>query len=160
MKKALSHTRPANLRENFMIRKFQVGKWSVEPDLNSISKGTQKISVEPKVIEVLAYLADHAGQVLSKEQIIQAVWPDTSVSDEVLRYSISELRRVLKDNARNPRMIQTIARRGYRLIAPVSKQQPAAESRSSLSPIAFPNLTSARDQEYFWMAFRRKLLII
>ncbi len=132
-----------------MSREFQVGEWLVEPDLNCITRGNRKISVEPKVIEVLACLADYAGEVLSKEQIIQTVWSDTFVSEEVLRYSISELRKAFKDDAKNPRIIQTIARRGYRLIAPVTKKDPISSSRVSVAVLAFSDISPARDQEYF-----------
>jgi adenylate cyclase len=132
-----------------MSREFRIGEWLVEPNLNSISRGNQKVSVEPKVIEVLAYLAEYPGEVLSKEQIIQAVWPDTYVSGEVLRYSISELRRAFKDDARNPRIIQTISRRGYRLIAQVSKKGSTAESAGSIAVLAFVDLSASKDQEYF-----------
>ena len=130
-----------------MTREFRVGEWLVEPELNRITRSNRKISVEPKVIEVLAYLADYPGEVLSKEQIIQAVWPDTFVSDEVLRYSISELRKAFRDDARNPRIIQTIARRGYRLIAPVLRKGSMAETKASIAVLAFSDISSARDEE-------------
>jgi adenylate cyclase len=132
-----------------MAREFHVGEWLVEPNLNCITRANRKTSVEPKVIEVLAYLADYAGEVLSKEQIIQAVWPDTFVSDEVLRYSITALRKAFKDDARNPQIIQTIPRRGYRLIAEVSKKTTAAEARGSIAVLAFTDISSTKDQEYF-----------
>jgi adenylate cyclase len=131
-----------------MTREFRVGEWLVEPDLNSITRADKKISVEPKVIEVLVCLADHHGEVLSKRQIMQAVWPDTFVSDEVLRYSISELRRAFNDDARDPRIIQTIARKGYRLIAQVSGTS-LPDSRGSIAVLAFSDMSSAKDQEYF-----------
>ncbi len=131
-----------------MSREFRVREWLVEPDLNSISRPDRRISVEPKVIEVLAYLADHPGEVLSKEQIIHAVWPDTYVSDEVLRYSISELRKAFSDDAKNPSIIQTIARKGYRLIAEVSHKS-AQDSRGSIAVLAFTDMSPAKDQEYF-----------
>jgi len=131
-----------------MSREFRVGEWLVEPDLNSITRANRKASVEPKVIEVLACLAGRPGEVLSKKQIMQAVWPDTYVSDEVLRYSISELRKAFNDDARNPRVIQTIARRGYRLIAEVSAGT-GQESRGSVAVLAFSDMSPARDQEYF-----------
>jgi len=131
-----------------MSREFQVAGWLVEPDLNSITRGYTKISVEPKVIEVLAFLAEHPGEVLSKKQILQAVWPDTFVSDEVLRYSISQLRKAFNDDAKNPGIIQTIACRGYRLIAEVSNG-PRADPRGSIAVLAFSDMSSARDQEYF-----------
>jgi adenylate cyclase len=132
-----------------MTREFQVGEWLVEPNLNCITRENQKTSVEPKVIEVLAYLADYPGEVLSKEQIIQAVWPGTYVSDEVLRYSISELRKAFKDDAKDPQIIQTIARRGYRLIAPVCKKGSTVDSQASIAVLAFSDISSTKDQEYF-----------
>ncbi len=132
-----------------MTREFRVGEWLVEPNLNCITRENKKIPVEPKVIEVLAYLADYPGEVLSKRQIIEAVWPNTFVSDEVLRYSISELRKAFKDDAKNPRFIQTISRRGYRLIAPVFKKGSAANPQVSIAVLAFSDISSLRDQEYF-----------
>jgi adenylate cyclase len=132
-----------------MTREFRVGEWLVEPDLNCIVRGNKRIPIEPQVIEVLAYLAYYPGEVLSKEQIIQAVWPETFVSDEVLRYSISELRKAFKDDAKNPRIIETIARRGYRLIAPVTRKGAPVESKGSIAVLAFTDLSAAKDQEYF-----------
>src|SRR5262249_61200283 len=68
---------------------------------------------------VLVCLAEHAGQVIPKEKLVQTVWPDTFVSDDALTRAISELRRVFGDDAKDPQVIQTIAKRGYRLLAPV-----------------------------------------
>jgi TolB-like protein/DNA-binding winged helix-turn-helix (wHTH) protein len=98
---------------------FRVGPWLVEPSLNSISCRGATVRLEPKVMEVLICLAQHAGETLSKETLFHTVWPDTFVTDDVLKHSISELRRVLEDDAREPRVIQTIPKRGYRLVAPV-----------------------------------------
>jgi adenylate cyclase len=131
-----------------MAREFRVDAWLVEPDLNSITSADTKVSVEPKVIEVLACLAEHPGDVLSKKQIMQAVWPNTFVSDEVLRYCVSELRKAFSDDAKNPHIIQTIARRGYRLIAKVARLV-AADSRGSIAVLAFSDMSSTKDQEYF-----------
>jgi DNA-binding winged helix-turn-helix (wHTH) protein len=72
-------------------------------------------------MEVLVYLADHAGEVVSKESLLQALWGDTFVNENALTRCISELRKAFNDDAEEPRVIQTIAKRGYRLIAPVSK---------------------------------------
>ena len=132
-----------------MSRELQIGEWLVEPDLNCITRGKKKTSVEPKVIEVLVCLADYPGEVLSKKQIIQTVWPDTFVSEEVLRYSISELRKAFGDDAKNPRIIQTIARRGYRLIAPVTKKDSSPGMKASIAVLAFSDMSAAKDQEYF-----------
>ncbi len=110
-----------------MSGEFRLGEWLVQPQLNLLVLGEQAVRVEPKVMDVLVYMAGHAGEVLPKERIIGTVWADAFVGDEALTYSISELRKALSDDARSPRFIQTIPRRGYRLIAPVSfpEKEPA-----------------------------------
>lgn len=103
--------------------RFHVGDWLVEPDLNRIVRADNAVQIEPKVMDVLAFLASHPGEVCPKDKIIKAVWTETFVSDDVLAYSISELRKAFGDNARNPSVIATISKRGYRLIAPVTRLQ-------------------------------------
>jgi TolB-like protein/DNA-binding winged helix-turn-helix (wHTH) protein len=98
---------------------FRVGPWLVEPSLNTVSRNGTTVHLEPKQMGVLVCLAGHPGEPLSKEKLLQAVWPDTFVSDDVLTRSIFELRRVFEDDARESRFIQTIPKRGYRLVAPV-----------------------------------------
>jgi TolB-like protein/DNA-binding winged helix-turn-helix (wHTH) protein/Tfp pilus assembly protein PilF len=98
---------------------FQVGAWLVQPKLNAISANGVTVRLEPKAMQVLLYLAEHAGDVMPKERIVQAVWADTFVTDDVLTRAISELRHAFGDDARDPRVLQTIPKGGYRLIAPV-----------------------------------------
>ena len=113
-----------------MTREFHVGDWLIQPELNCITRAdNKKTCIEPKVMDVLAFLAGRAGDVVSKQEILRAVWPGTFVGDDVLRYSISELRKAFEDDARNPLVVQTIARRGYRLMAPVTRKDPAHESK-------------------------------
>jgi TolB-like protein/DNA-binding winged helix-turn-helix (wHTH) protein len=104
-----------------MSTDFRVGLWLVEPSLNSISRDGTTARLEPKVMEVLVCLAEHPRETISKETLLQTVWPGTFVSDDVLKHSVSELRRVFDDDAHEPRVIQTIAKRGYRLVAPVER---------------------------------------
>ena len=98
---------------------FQVGPWLVQPSLNTISQNGTSTRVEPKVMEVLVCLSHRAGQPVGKEELLQTVWRDTFVTDDVLKRSISELRRVFEDDARESRVIETIPKRGYRLLAEV-----------------------------------------
>jgi len=107
---------------------FRVDQWLVQPQLNTIvSPDSATIQLEPKVMEVRVYLAGHADEVLPKERILQAVWADTFVTDDVLVHAVVQLRKAFGDDAKEPRFIQTIAKRGYRLVASVSKlQAPAA----------------------------------
>ena len=104
---------------------LRVGTWLVQPSLNTISQNGTRRQLEPKVMEVLLCLARHPGETLPKEQLIRSVWPDTFVSDDVLVRSISEIRRAFDDDARESKFIQTIPKRGYRLIAGVTPENRA-----------------------------------
>jgi TolB-like protein/Flp pilus assembly protein TadD len=132
-----------------MGREFRVGEWLIEPDLNRASLADKTSMIEPKVLEVLVCLAEHAGEVLSKEKIFDKVWPDTFVGEAILTYAMSELRKALGDNAKNPTFIQTISRKGYRLIAPVVWLTPAHKSRPSIAILAFIDMSPEKDQEHF-----------
>lgn len=109
---------------------FRVGELHhVEPSLNSVTGPAGTTRLEPKVMQVLVRLAAQAGQVVPKEHLMRAVWPDLFVGDDVLTRCVSELRRVFGDDAKEPRFIQTIPKSGYRLIADVSldaEHDPAA----------------------------------
>ncbi|MFZ0426881.1 MAG: protein kinase, partial [Acidobacteriota bacterium] len=109
------------------MRIFRVGEWRVEPVLNRIERGEACRHLEPRAMDLLVYLAQHAGEVLSKDQLIRTVWADTFVTDGALSYSIAQIRQLFEDDAREPRVIETIPRRGYRLIADVTFEEPASE---------------------------------
>ena len=79
-------------------------------------------------MQVLVLLAAHAGQVVAKERLMQTVWPDAFVTDDVLTRAISELRRVFGDDAKDSHFIQTIPKTGYRLIGPVSTRAEGTEA--------------------------------
>ncbi len=126
---------------------FMTGHWRVEPELNHVIAGDKAVHLEPKVMRVLVCLADRAGDVVSKEDLFRAVWPDTFVTDDVLTRAISELRKALGDMSRPPRFIQTIPKRGYRLLAPVERQS-IPQPIHSLAVLSFVNLNSDPDLEY------------
>ena len=98
-----------------------MGGWRINRATNEISRADETVRLEPKVMEVLVALADHAGAVLSREDLLAAVWPGVVVGDEALTQSIIKLRRALGDNPRSPAFIETIPKRGYRLIAQVTE---------------------------------------
>lgn len=99
---------------------LKVGDWVVERELNAISGGGRDVRLEPKIMEVLLFLAGDPGSVVSKERLMAAVWRDTFVTEQVLTNAIWELRKALGDDARSPRYIQTVPKSGYRFIAQVS----------------------------------------
>lgn len=109
---------------------FHLGDWSVEPAQGTITGRQGEARLEPKVMQVLLHLCRQPGQVISKEELLSAVWPDTHVQEVALSRAISELRRHLGDNARDPSYIETLPKRGYRVIASI-QPPPDAERRSS-----------------------------
>ncbi|MEM9291885.1 MAG: winged helix-turn-helix domain-containing protein [Acidobacteriota bacterium] len=125
----------------------------VEPSLLRIRRGGETYLVEPRVMSVLMVLAASPGQVVSREELTAEVWGDTAVSDNSLTQAISELRRLLGDDPRSPKVIETIRKRGYRLVAeveelanpsvPASPEPPAAASASSTSASTAPLRPSA-----------------
>ena len=131
-----------------MEEDFRVGLWLIEPSLNAVSHNGESIHLAPKVMGVLVCLAQHAGQSVSKEDLLQTVWPDTFVGDDVLKGSISELRRVLEDDAREPTIIQTIPKRGYRLVASVQPVNGVPESSTENRPETQRAVVNRRK---FWM---------
>jgi DNA-binding winged helix-turn-helix (wHTH) protein/TolB-like protein/Tfp pilus assembly protein PilF len=100
---------------------LQIGEWSADPATNELRHGAKALRIEPKAMEVLVVLARHAGEVVSREQLFAAVWPGVVVGDEALTQSIIKLRRALGDDPRAPSYIETISKRGYRLVAPVGE---------------------------------------
>jgi DNA-binding winged helix-turn-helix (wHTH) protein len=98
---------------------FDVGGWLVVPSLNRLSRGEETVRLELKLMEVLVHLAERTGQLVSKRELIDAVWKVEVISDGTLTRAIAVLRKALGDESRNPRFIETIPKRGYRFIAPV-----------------------------------------
>ena len=99
---------------------FFIADWRVRPVLSQLERGGTAVSVEARSLQVLACLARHAPNVVSKQRLMREIWGEAFVTDEVLSHAIWELRKVFGDEARKPRFIQTIARKGYRLLAEVS----------------------------------------
>ena len=122
---------------------FRLGTHLVRPSLNEISGADGVKHLEPKLIQVLVYLAERAGEVVSKEQILASVWAGVFVTDDVLTRGISELRRALGDDAREPQYIQTITKKGYRLIAPVGPLEEPAPSPNG-QPDPAPSASASR----------------
>jgi len=110
---------------------FKVGAWEVRPLTGEITGGGESTRLEPKVMEVLVALAQRPGEVLEREELLRLIWGNrAAVSDEPLTRCIAELRRALGDSRQTPIYIQTIPKRGYRLLSVVvplaSPARPAA----------------------------------
>lgn len=92
----------------------------VDFSLNIIVKGDVTYTLQPKVIELLVLLCSVEGETLSKQSIIESLWPDTIVGPDSLSNSMARLRKALGDDAKNPKYVQTIQRKGYRWLQPVN----------------------------------------
>ncbi len=111
------------------MKYFQVGEWQVHPSLNRLTRNGDEIRIEPKVMQVLEALAENPGEVVTRDQLVARVWPGVFVTDDVVHRAIRELRRAFGDETAKPEYVETIRKRGYRLIAPV--RHPAAFAESS-----------------------------
>jgi pimeloyl-ACP methyl ester carboxylesterase/DNA-binding winged helix-turn-helix (wHTH) protein len=101
-------------------------------------RGTKPIELRPKAFEVLRYLAERPRQLVTKEQLLDAVWKDVHVEESVLKVIIGEIRKALADPSREPRFIETAHRRGYRFVARIEPQVHAAPVHDFPSPASRP----------------------
>jgi len=92
----------------------------LDPSNARLWRGEHAVALTPKAFAVLAYLLQHPGRLVTKEELLQAVWADSLVTDASLKVCIGEVRKALRDRAQKPRFIETVHRRGYRFIAETS----------------------------------------
>lgn len=99
---------------------FRLGDWLVRPSLATIERGAEAVHVTPRAMAVLIYLADARGEVASRNEILDAVWPGMSVTPDALSQCVVELRKAFRDDPKHPAVIQTIPKLGLRLLTPVT----------------------------------------
>ncbi len=120
---------------------YQIGDWRVEPDANRLCRNDVQTEIEPQVMDLLMLFVGRPGEVLPKAEIAEAVWGEVSVNDDALTRTLWKLRQALGDDAKSPTFIETVPKRGYRLIADVSKikedaDHPASPSRPPFELLA------------------------
>jgi DNA-binding winged helix-turn-helix (wHTH) protein len=122
--------------ENFRVDLDNEGLW----------RGNDALPLTPKAFALLRYLVEHPGQLVTRANLLNAVWPDAVVGDAVLTVGIGELRKAFGDDPQAPRFIETVPRRGYRWIA----EEKEAKRETNLSSLRHPNLKPAasRPQSY------------
>jgi DNA-binding winged helix-turn-helix (wHTH) protein len=123
-----------------------LAEWRVQPSLNRLTRGATTVRLEPKIMDVLLFLAKHAGQVVSKDDIANAVWPDLFITESVITRAIAGLRKALEDDAQAPRFIETIAKRGYRLL--IAPGAAPAASPPAPAALATPRPSSVPQTPY------------
>lgn len=126
------------------LERFRLGEWLVVPDEGRLVSGEETRRLEPRTMDVLVCLAERAGAVVSKNALVDAVWAGSFISEGTLTNAVAELRAALGDDARNPRFVETIPKRGYRLVV-----QPQSEAPGGSVAAAPP---SSRRRRLWWLA--------
>jgi DNA-binding winged helix-turn-helix (wHTH) protein len=98
---------------------FETGGVLVNFNQNMLSRNNNEIVLQPKVFELLILLCAAQGKTLSKQSLVTALWPDTIVGPDSLANAMARLRKALSDDAKNPKYIQTVQRKGYRWLQPI-----------------------------------------
>ena len=137
---------------------FELGPWTVVPERGLLRQGTVREHLEPMVMDVLLVLASHQGSVVTRDQLVDAVWDGRFVADEAIVAKIATLRHKLGDHAKSPTYIETVPRRGYRLMMPVEiPDSPEAEQKQPIynrvsGPILIIGLVVLATAIYTWWA--------
>jgi DNA-binding winged helix-turn-helix (wHTH) protein/tetratricopeptide (TPR) repeat protein/TolB-like protein len=116
-------------------RRLGFGRFVADPETGRLTEEGRVVPLAPKPFETLCYLAQRSGRVIPKAELVQRLWPDTFVTEDVLVQCVMEIRRALGDPAKAPQYIQTLPRRGYQFIAPAHVLAEAdAEAGTTVAP--------------------------
>lgn len=124
---------------------FRIGEWSVNPSSGEISRHGQSIRLEARTMRLLLCLAEHAGQVVSIDDLLSHVWNEVIVSPDSVYQAVASLRRQLDDDPKRPKYIETVPRLGYRIVAQMHLETEAAEMRKEL-----PRASLGRRSKLAW----------
>ena len=129
---------------------FRVDDWRAFPDANELRRNGEIQKLESRVMNLLVYLHQHRGEVVGRDELINEVWGKEALSDHSISVAVAALRRALGDEAANPRYIETVRKKGYRLIAdcrddaaPVEPTLPA-DAVAPVETLALPGRITAR----------------
>ena len=121
------------------LQPFTLGDWLVDPRACHVSRGDSVVKLRAQLVDLLVCLARRAGEIALKDEILAEVWPGQFIAESGLSRCIAELRQNLQDDAQQPRYIETITKRGYRLVAPVvwlAAEDKVAEEAAKAEPEA------------------------
>jgi len=134
-------------------RHYEFGAYRLDERDRMLVREGEHVPLSPKAIELLLALVQAAGRVVSREQLLQQLWPNTVVEEGSLTSHISVLRKTLVADARSPEFIETVPKRGYRFVAPVkcagSEVPESRFHRDMLVVLPFQNLTTGDKYDYF-----------
>ncbi len=113
---------------------IRIGDWLLEPSLDRLSRNGTVVHLRPQLTNLLVLLAQHAGRTVSKDEILSKVWEGQFVAESGMTRCIAEIRQALGDDARDAKIVQTVTKRGYRLMAPVTRVETPVPVERALPP--------------------------
>src|SRR5260370_11353693 len=142
---------------------YEFGRFTLFPDEKRLLCDGKAVALPPKVFDTLVLLVENQGRLIQKEELLQALWPDSFVEEVALAHNISQLRKALGDTTEQPRFIETVPKRGYRFIAAVRQVnelavEVAAPARCGILPSTIQNFRSLRPA--VWTAFAAMLVVV
>lgn len=142
--------RTDRIRSLSSVSQFRVGALLVQPERLMVVVEDREVALEPRLMEVLVALAERSGEVVSAEQLLIEVWRGTFYGDNPVHRAIAQLRRLIGDKSRTPTYIETIRKRGYRLIAkvlfPEDYRRPTTSQSTWTNGSPYVGLTSFDDR--------------
>jgi DNA-binding winged helix-turn-helix (wHTH) protein len=120
--------------------KITFDAFTLDPANELLWKGSDRIRLRPKTFAILRLLVERPGQLITKNELLNAVWRDCHVGDEALKHCVAEIRRALWDEAETPRLVETVHRRGYRFIGKIGAQPRAQASKDAFEGSASDEL--------------------
>ncbi len=136
------------------------GEFTVDSGQKVLLQNGKPLPLAPKVFDTLLILINNSGRIVEKEELMSRLWPDTFVEESNLTFNIQQLRKALRDNARQPQFIETVARRGYRFIAEVQQNSaPPSTAENELLSVNSALSVSAPRKSYFSFAAISVLLV-
>lgn len=144
-----------------MSRRFRFASFEIDPQSFRLLQDGKALSVEPKTLNLLIFLVENRGRLLERRELLDAVWGDAFVTDHVLNRAIGQLRKVLADDVKEPRYIETVPTLGYRFIADVTEVSDAPEEiPEPRQPEPIPVTAPAPPQRTRYSVWQPPLLLI
>ncbi len=139
---------------------FRVGDSTVDHSQSLVIRGDERVRLSPKSMDVLIYLCEHPGETVSRDTLLDLYWRGSFSADNAVPKAISEIRKALADDLKEPRYLATVPKRGYRLIADVSETtDPDAHSNVTIAVLPFENQSPEEDMAYFADGMQEDVMI-
>ena len=113
---------------------FNLGEWEILPDQGVMRRGDTEVRPEPQTWRVLIELAKHDGKLVTKENLVDEVWGGRAGADDPINRAVREVRKSRGYSAHNPTFVETLHKRGYRLLVPVELHKPQQDDPVIVQP--------------------------